>query len=164
MKRVLVLVATMMLASIAPVAAGGDHHTYCPAGGDYECPPPEPKVLNVEADVMVCGDPRMWVRVENTGTVDTSIKWVFRDGNKAKGAPRKVVTTSLPAGVTKVLGARWVLGSGAPVKIKFWRPQAQYWAPLLKFENQWGEPWGTAGCPADRFGTPSWDSPRYTTR
>lgn len=161
MKRLMLIVAGLVLASAAPVAAGGDHH-YCPAGGD--CKPPEPAVLNVEADVVVCGDPRMWVRWENDGDIDTTVKWVFRSGNKAKGAPKRVVQRFLPAGDVSILGPRWVLGNGAVVKLKAWDPQNEWWYAVLKFRNYRDGRWGEGSCPADRFGQPTWDSPTQTSR
>ena len=158
MRKILAMVATMMIAGAIPAAAG-DYHC---AGS--ECEPPEPQVFGVEADVKVCGDPRMWVRYENTGDIDTTVKWVFRDGNKQKGSPKVVVQRYLGAGSTIVLGSRWVLGNGAVVKVKAYDPVNEWWFAVLKFRNYWDGRWGEGDCPANRFGTPTWDDPTQSSR
>jgi hypothetical protein len=156
MKKLMLIVAGLLLATAAPVAAGD--REFCLA---TECKPP---VLEVEADVLVCGDPRMWVRWENTGNVDTKVKWVFRDGNKKKGALLKRVENPLDAGQTRIKGPRWVLGGGATVKLKVYDPINEWWFRILEFKNYRDGRWGEGDCPADRFGTPTWNDPTHTTR
>jgi hypothetical protein len=158
----MLIVAGLVLASAAPVAAGGD---YCPSGGD--CPPPEPPqedVFQVDADAVICGDPRLWVQYENSGNVDSTAKLVFFKGSQ-KRFGKVVKKTSLDAGVTKVIGPRWIRGGGAKVVVKAWDPLEQSWALLLKWEQRtFGDAWGTGDCPVNRFGEPTFENPRYTTR
>lgn len=159
MKKLVLIVAGLLLFAAAPAAAHPGHP--CLAG-DLACN--TPKELKVEADVLVCGDPRMWVRWENTGNVDTAVKWVFRDGNKKKGALLKRVVKPLDAQQTKVTGPRWVLGNGAIVKLKVWDPINEWWFSILKFRNFRDGRWGEGDCPENRFGTPTWENPTQSTR
>lgn len=155
MKKVMLIVVGLML--LAAPAAAGDRQ-FCLTTG---CEPPR---LDVEADVVVCGDPRMWVRWQNTGNVDTRLKWVFRDGNKQKGALLKRVVKPLDAGRTKITGPRWVLGNGATVRLKVYDPINEWWFSILTFRNYRDGQWGQGDCPANRFGTPTWENPTQSTR
>ncbi len=124
-----------------------------------DCPRSE---LQVDAQMMVCGDPRMWVQGINDGDVDSAIKWVFYKGSMKKFG-KVTLKKSLPAGTTKVWGPRWVRGSGAMVKIRAWNPLTEDWDLLMKFPQRGTAPWGTAGCPDDRFGEPDWDQAHRST-
>ena len=160
MRKILLIVAGLVLASAAPVAATGTH---CPA---TECPPPVERELQIDIDVIVCGDPRMFVQAsvpKAKEAVPTTVKIVYYSG-KFKKFNRRIVKKPLDVGDTRVIGPRWIRGGGAEVKIRAWDPIAQAWTkPLIKFQQQkFGDPWGTAGCPEDRFGEPSFETPRYT--
>jgi hypothetical protein len=160
MKKIMLIIAGLMLATAAPVAAG-----------DYQCAtnpcePPKEEVLQVDIDAIVCGDPRLFAQYENSGDLDSAVKLVFRAG-KYKQFNKRVIKTQLDAGESAVIGPRWIRGGGAWVKFRIWDPIAESWSdpPALAWQQQtFGEPWGTLGCPADRFGEPSFETPRYTTK
>lgn len=161
MKRALVLVVGMMLASIAPVAAGGDHHC---SGTACEPPPVDP-VFQVDAQAMVCGDPRLFWQGINTGTVPSVIKVVAYDG-KYKTGHKIVMKKFLPQGATRSWGPRWIRGNGSAVVIRAWDPITETWSnpPLLRWKQTTFAPWwGTQGCPANRFGEPDWTQAHHST-
>jgi len=106
----------------------------------------------------------MWVRGENSGNVDSGLKVVFYKGSQ-KEFGKVTVKKTLPGGVTKIVGPRWVRGGGATVKIRTWNPDTEVWDLRIKFDqNEYGDAWGTGDCPENRFGEPTWENPRYTTR
>ena len=160
MKKVIILAAGLLLALSAPVAAGG----YCPAGGCKPPPPPPPPVLEPEAAAIVCGDPRLWVQIDNTAsTVAANIKIVSKHGDKTKVPARRVIKKTVADGSVKVIGPRWTRGNGAMVRVWSVDEAGRHIERLLAFELRSPVPWGEGVCPADRFGEPDWSAPHYST-
>ena len=188
MKRLAILFSTLLLVTAAAIPAMAGDRTLCVAG-DYECPtpspsptpsptptlpPPEPTPtpsptptptptppptadLSVNAFAIVCGDPRLWVRTTNKGEVATQVRVTFVRGNKDKPALRKSVVRNLGVGKTRVIGPRWVRG---PVKVQV--KAEGTWRTALAFrvgKDVTPKGWGKAGCPDDRFGTPTFTKP-----
>lgn len=154
MKKIVLLAAGLLLAASLPAAAGD----YCPATG---CPPPQ-EVLEPEAAAIVCGDPRLWVQIDNTASnVAANIKVVSKHGDKSRVPARRVIKRTVADGSVKVIGPRWTRGNGAPVRVWSVDEAGKHIELLLSFELRNPVPWGEGVCPSDRFGEPDWSAPHY---
>ena len=126
-----------------------------------ECPPPRQERVAVNGRGKECGDPRLWTRGRNKGTIPATIQLTFTPGNKDKfpdGFIRTVQKT-VPVGGVKTIGPRWVRGL---VTFSVYDPSDDQFHTLFSFQQ--GKDlkphrWGKNGCPANRFGTPTFKNP-----
>lgn len=119
------------------------------------CPAP-----SIVASGMLCGDPRAWVRYDNTGNVAVDTRLTFLPGDKTKPSIRKYVRRTIPAGATRVVGPRWVRGQ---VRVQVRIDGA--WQRLFSYKvgkTLRPKGWDRGGCPSDRFGSPAWTTPHIT--
>lgn len=115
-------------------------------------PPPKtvtPPVVKANAFAMLCGDPRLWVRVTNKGEVPVRARLTFVQGDKSKPTRLRAVVKTVGVGKTKIIGPRWVRG---PVKLRL---DGQLAFGFRVPKDLKPRRWGKGGCPDGRSGTPT---------
>ena len=108
---------------------------------------------------MLCGDPRAWTKFRNRSSIPVTVRVAYTTGNKSKPAARKVVKRKLGVGRATIIGQQWVRG---PYKAQVLDPEKKAWQTVFKYKvgkNVKPRDWKQGGCPADRFGTPSFGRP-----
>lgn len=138
----------VLLLTGALVVAGASSSLAC------EPPKPETKTIDVVARGMLCGDPRLGVRVASKGDVAATVRLSFMPGDQSK-TQRRYVTKTVAAGSTKIIWPRWVRGW---VGLSVFDPSTDSWERLFSFrvgKQLKPSAWGTNGCPSSRFAKPN---------